>query len=85
MSIHKFESTKEAYDACQWDEDIKRGDLLVIESEGVVGVADTWPYAITEAHGELHQLEERTDAGLIKMLLGSDASGWWLGLQEQQL
>ena len=70
MSIHKFDSTAEAYDACQCDEDIKRGDLLVIESEGVVGVADTWPYAITEAHGELHQLVERTDAGLIKMLLG---------------
>ena len=70
MSIHKFESTREAYDACQCDEDIKRGDLLVIESEGVVGVADTWPYAITEECGDLHQLADRTDAGLTKMLLG---------------
>jgi len=70
MSIHKFESTVDAYNACQCDEGIKQGDLLVIESEGVVGVADTWPYAITEAHGSLHRLVERTDAGLIKMLLG---------------
>src|SRR5690606_2934785 len=30
------------------------GDTLVIRSEGVVGLAWTWPVAVTEAHGALH-------------------------------
>lgn len=58
MRIHLFESTGEAYDACQCDEDIKDGDVLVIESERVVGVADTWPFAVTVAHGNLHVLKD---------------------------
>jgi hypothetical protein len=59
-AVHYFESTGEAYDACQCDENIKNGDVLVIESEGVVGVADTWPFAITEAHGALHSFTKGT-------------------------
>lgn len=52
--VHKFESTAEAYDACQCDDDIKTGDVLVIASEGVVGIADTWPIAVTAERGQLH-------------------------------
>jgi hypothetical protein len=52
--IHQFESTGQAYDACQCDENIKRGDLLLIVSERVVGIADTWPVAVTVNHGRLH-------------------------------
>jgi hypothetical protein len=52
--IHTFESSGRAYDACQCDETIKRGDILLIESEGVIGIADTWPVSVTVAHGHLH-------------------------------
>ena len=52
--IHLFASTGMAYNACQGDESISKGDILVIESEGVIGIADTWPFALTEKHGALH-------------------------------
>ena len=54
MTIHTFPDTGLAYDACQCDDTIKDGDILLIEREGVVGIADTWPIAITEKHGVLH-------------------------------
>jgi len=49
-----FDSTEEAYGACQTRDDIKNGDMLVIPSEQVVGLAGTWPVAVTDEHGELH-------------------------------
>jgi len=55
VNVHYFESTGEAYDACQCDKAIKTGDVLVIRSERVVGIADTWPMAVTAKHGELHR------------------------------
>jgi len=54
--IHRFASTGEAYDATQCDSDIENGDVLVIAAEGVVGIADTWPFAVTENFGKLHRL-----------------------------
>ena len=54
MTTHAFRTSGEAYAACQCDEAIKQGDLLVIASEGVVGIADTWPVAVTVTRGELH-------------------------------
>jgi hypothetical protein len=54
MAIHIFDTTGEAYDACQCDESVNKGDILFIPSEGVVGLADTWPIAITKAYGDLH-------------------------------
>lgn len=56
MKTHYFNSTEDAYDACQCDENIKKGDLLVIESEEVIGVADTYPVAVTIERGALHNL-----------------------------
>jgi hypothetical protein len=56
MNVHNFSSSGSAYDACQCDEDIKDGDVLVIESEEVAGVAGTWPVAVTVKNGELHTL-----------------------------
>lgn len=53
-TTHEFESTGEAYDACQTEEAIKTGDILLIPSERVVGIADTWPVAVTVEHGHLH-------------------------------
>ena len=63
-----FPTSREAYDASQtglaWvpgvDEmdgqevDVVNGDILVVVPERVVGVVDTWPVAVTEAHGALH-------------------------------
>ena len=57
FNIWRFDDTVEAYSACQCDENIKTGDVLVIPSEGVVGIADTWPFAITEQQGHLHGLK----------------------------
>lgn len=54
MKIHFFESTGKAYNACQCSDEIKTGDILFIPSEGVVGIADAWPVAVTANHGDLH-------------------------------
>jgi hypothetical protein len=54
MKKHFFDSTADAYDASQCDESVKRGDLLIIVSEEVVGVSDTWPISATKSSGELH-------------------------------
>lgn len=34
MTVHRYDSTGDAYDACQCDEDIKTGDCLLIEEKG---------------------------------------------------
>lgn len=60
MNVHQFGDTGQAYDACQCCDFIKDGDLLVIESERVVGVADTWPFAVTKACGKLHEVLPNT-------------------------
>ncbi len=55
--MRTFDSTGEAYDACQCDVTIKTGDILLIESEEVVGIAGTWPFAVTKRTGALHSIE----------------------------
>jgi len=55
--IHHFDSTVLAYAATQADDAVNEGDTLIIESEKVVGLASTWPVAVTELSGELHHLE----------------------------
>ena len=59
--IHHFDSTGDAYDACQCDDNIDTGDVLVIDNENVVGLAWVWPFALTEACGKLHTLTADTD------------------------
>lgn len=51
-----LESSGDAYDATQCDESIANGDPLVIQDEGVVGLAWTWPVAVTVKAGELHSV-----------------------------
>ncbi|MCT9105390.1 hypothetical protein [Streptomyces mirabilis] len=53
-NIHHFDDTTEAYNAAQCRDDIRDGDVLVIETEKVIGIAWTWPFALTESFGELH-------------------------------
>ena len=55
---HAFASTGNAYDAVQTDETIAAGDTLLILDEGVVGVAMTWPFAVTAKPGKLHAVSE---------------------------
>ncbi|NIY68095.1 hypothetical protein [Streptomyces malaysiensis] len=52
--VHTFGDTFQAYNATQCQEDIRDGDVLLVESEKVVGIAWTWPFALTESIGELH-------------------------------
>lgn len=54
--LHAFETTGNAYDATQSDEQITSGDTLIILAERVVAVAYTWPFAVTAQAGALHQL-----------------------------
>ena len=54
--IHAFETTGNAYDAVQTDEAVRTGDTLLILGEAVVGVALTWPFAVTAECGHLHQV-----------------------------
>ena len=53
-----FSSTGEAYDACQTNDEIETGDLLLCVGDQVVGLADTWPVAITAKAGHLHSPKE---------------------------
>ncbi len=57
-TIHMFNTTTDAYDATQGDEDVKTGDILLLLSERVVGIADVWPFALTTNRGALHAIGE---------------------------
>ncbi|HEY1177191.1 MAG TPA: hypothetical protein VGF17_13625, partial [Phytomonospora sp.] len=58
LMVHKFDSTEDAYNRTQCGDDIRDGDVLVVEGEGVVGfLRSAWPAAITAERGELHGIE----------------------------
>ncbi len=69
-TVHYFESTGDAYDACQCNALIKTGDMLIIANEGVIGMAWAWPVAITAERGELHAVK---DPGVITSADGMGA------------
>lgn len=60
--IWRFPDTGTAYDACQTNEAIASGDMLIIEGvtpgETVVGLAGAWPVAVTNYNGHLHKTIE---------------------------
>lgn len=58
---HGFASTGNAYDATQTDDRIENGDTLLILSEGVIGVAHCWPFAVTALAGKLHAVSPKPD------------------------
>lgn len=58
--LHAFETTGNAYDATQCDDQIQSGDTLIILSERVVGVAYAWPFAVTAERGKLHGIAPLT-------------------------
>ena len=57
INMWTFEDTGEAYDRVQCDDNIKDGDILLIPNESVVGIAHTYPVALTQIHGHLHTLK----------------------------
>jgi hypothetical protein len=62
IKTHRFDSTSDAYDASQTDESISNGDVLVVESERVVGVlVDAWPVAVTPERGAFHTFAPDVD------------------------
>ena len=60
-TVHKFSDSGLAYDACQCNSQIKTGDTLLIGSERVVGLAWTWPVAVTPEFGRLHWPDPASD------------------------
>ena len=53
-TIHSFETTGNAYDGVMTSDRILTGDIIIIPSEKVVGLADAYPVAITAETGHLH-------------------------------
>ena len=54
--MKEFDSTAWAYDECNCSDDMADGEVFVVPSEKVIGVAWAWPVAATEAYGALHTL-----------------------------
>lgn len=67
MKVHQCISSAEAYDAIQTGE-IPVGEVVVVQSEGVVGVSDTWPVAVTKARGSFHQISPGANPVLFEKL-----------------
>jgi len=65
--LHGFATTGNAYDACQCDEAIGKGDTLIVLPEGVIGIAWTWPIAVTAANGALHQVKDDPRSSLTEL------------------
>ena len=70
--IHEFSSTQEAYAASLCYVDM--GDVLYVPSENVVGVSYTWPFAITDERGDLHEIARIEDVDPALRQLTMDAA-----------
>ena len=57
-NVHVFSSSQEACDAVDGDSSVARGDILIIPSENVVGVANEFPFAVSIECGELFRLDD---------------------------
>jgi hypothetical protein len=56
MKIHSYPTTNTARDARDYDyASVNEHDILVIESEGVVGVAMPYTFAVTATRGDLSE------------------------------
>ncbi len=67
--VHHFASSLEAYEASLEEGPVRESDLLVIASEGVVGIASTDPIAITTASGALKAFPPMSRAMLLAELV----------------
>ena len=57
--IKEFSSTESAYDAS--NSTLPTGLVLLIPSERVIGVSDTWPIAVTVEKGAFHSIKPGYD------------------------
>ena len=62
VPVHSFPSSGAAYNACQSNDSIHDGDIIHVPSEGVVGLAGTWPAAVTKQIGQLHGFNDEIHA-----------------------
>ena len=65
-----FETSGDAYDATQCLDAIQDGDTLVC-ADGVVGLAYTWPVAVTANFGKLHTLTDGVEPSAFDHAYGS--------------
>jgi len=70
--IHHFDTSEAAYQASLNEWDVREGDVLVIVSEQIVGLASTEPIAITIASGALKTIEPMPRGMLLDELVHGD-------------
>lgn len=70
--IHHFDTSQAAYEASLNEWDVREGDVLVIASEQIVGLASTEPIAITIAAGALKTIEPMPRGMLLDELIHGD-------------
>lgn len=70
--IYTFETVAQAYDATQCE--LPKGAVVVIPSKGVVGLAWTWPIAVTAAEGDDDDCLHGIATGYEKQILAE--AGW---------
>jgi hypothetical protein len=56
--VHFFDSTEEAHNSFVCDPAVRFGDVIVVSSEGVVGVSGHGVFAVTEQRGCLPPISE---------------------------
>jgi hypothetical protein len=61
MKVHHCSSSEAANILCQTGK-AGMGDIFIVESERIVGVADAWPFAVTIHAGALHSIDACSDA-----------------------
>ena len=66
--VHHFRTSQLAFNACFDDPHVREGDILVIATERVVGIASADPIAITIAHGDLKTFLRMTREELLAEL-----------------
>ena len=50
----KADTSADAYNRCQCDDEWSAGRIIVVDDEQIVGLAWIWPIAVTAERGELH-------------------------------
>jgi hypothetical protein len=74
--VHRFRTSRDAYDASQTSELIANGDVLVALDERVIGVLmSAWPIAITAEYGDMHTLTTPAGEHVVKLVNEQGAAG----------
>jgi len=73
-SVHHFASSAEAYDASLEEGAVRENDVLVIATEGIVGLASTDPIAVTTASGALKAFPAMNSEMLLAELAHDEAA-----------